>query len=298
MTRPVRRRLGRSARSTTGKPSPACSTRSRIPRLPSANRLPGHSVRSTTRARWTRWCTRCRTRAAAFVSRPRGHSAPSATRARSEGCRPRSRIATPGFASRPPGRSAPSESEGRSMTTVLQDLRLGVRLIRRSPGFTAIAVAALAIGIGANTAIFSVVNTLLLKRLPYRDPDRLAIVWEHNLPRDKKNNVVSPGNFLHWREMTLTFEDMAGVGMTFTQTLTGVGDPEELQMQFITAAFFPIVGVAPQIGRWVTPEEDAPNGPNVVVISDRLWKRRFQGDPAILRNPIQLQGRSCTVVGV
>src|SRR4029077_17653274 len=104
------------------------------------------------------------------------------------------------------------------MTTLLQDLRLGLRLLRRAPGFTAIAITALAIGVGANTAIFSVVNTLLLQRLPYKDPDRLAIVWEHNLPRDRKNNVVSPGNFLHWREMNQAFEDMAAVGMTFTQT--------------------------------------------------------------------------------
>jgi putative ABC transport system permease protein len=184
------------------------------------------------------------------------------------------------------------------MATLLQDLRLGLRLLRRSPGFTGIAVAALAIGIGANTAIFSVVNTLLLKRLPYKDPDRLAIVWEHNLPRDRKNNVVSPGNFLHWRDMNQTFEDMAAVGMTFTLTLTGFGDPEELQMQYVSAAFFPIVGVAPQIGRPITAEEDTPNAPNVVVISDRLWKRRLQGDPGILEHPIQLQGRTVTVVGV
>ena len=149
---------------------------------------------------------------------------------------------------------------------------------------------------GANTAIQR--RHALLKRLPYKDPDRLAIVWEHNLPRDRKNNVVSPGNFLHWRDMNQTFEDMAAVGMTFTLTLTGFGDPEELQMQYVSAAFFPIVGVAPQIGRPITAEEDTPNGPNVVVISDRLWKRRLQGDPAILEHPIQLQGRTVTVVGV
>ena len=87
------------------------------------------------------------------------------------------------------------------MMTLLQDLRHGARLLVRAPGFAAIAIAALAIGIGANTAIFSVVNTLLLQPLPYHDADRLAIVWEHNIPRDRKNNVVAPANFLHWREM-------------------------------------------------------------------------------------------------
>ena len=85
------------------------------------------------------------------------------------------------------------------MMTLVQDLRHGARLLLRSPGFTAIAVAALAIGIGANTAVFSVVNTLLIQPLPYRDADRLAVIWEHNIPRDRKNNVVSPGNFIHWR---------------------------------------------------------------------------------------------------
>ena len=95
--------------------------------------------------------------------------------------------------------------------TLLQDLRHGARLLVRAPGFSAIAIAALAIGIGANTAIFSVVNTLLLQPLPYRDADRLAIVWEHNIPRDRKNNVVSPANFLHWREMNQGFADLARV---------------------------------------------------------------------------------------
>src|SRR5919112_3593555 len=111
------------------------------------------------------------------------------------------------------------------MRDLIQDVRYAARLLRRAPGFTLVAVAALALGIGANTAIFSVVDTLLLRPLPYADADRLAVVWEHNLPRDRKNNVVSPGNFIHWREMNRTFEDIAAVGMTFNLTLTGYGDP-------------------------------------------------------------------------
>ena len=87
------------------------------------------------------------------------------------------------------------------MVDFWRDLRHGARLLLRAPGFTAVAVCALAIGIGANTAIFSVVYTLLLKPLPYQNPERLVVVWEHNVPRDRKNNVVSPGNFIHWREM-------------------------------------------------------------------------------------------------
>src|SRR5918993_6039759 len=100
------------------------------------------------------------------------------------------------------------------MTNFWHDLRHGARLLLRTPSFTLVAVAALAIGIGANTAIFSVVHTLLLKPLPYKDPERLAVIWEHNIPRDRKNNVGSPGNFLHWRETQRTFDDLAAVSMT------------------------------------------------------------------------------------
>src|SRR5262245_48389017 len=152
---------------------------------------------------------------------------------------------------------------------MLNDFRYGLRILLRAPGFSLVAIIALAIGIGANTAIFSVVNTLLLKRLPYADADRLAIVWEHNLPRDKKNNVVSPGNFIHWREMNQVFQDIAAVGMTFNVTLTGDGDPEELPMQFVSAQFFPIVGVQPAMGRWFAMDEDRPRS-RLAVISDRL----------------------------
>jgi putative ABC transport system permease protein len=177
------------------------------------------------------------------------------------------------------------------------ELRYGARLLLRSPGFAAIAVAALAIGIGANTAIFSVVHTLLLKPLPYHDSDRLAVIWEHNLPRDRKNNVVSPGNFMHWREMQQTFDDLAGVSMTFSLTITGDGEPEELPMQLVSAQFFTLLGVSPALGRAFTVEEDRPDN-RVVVISDRLWRRRFNGDPAILQRPITIQGTPRTIVGV
>jgi putative ABC transport system permease protein len=183
------------------------------------------------------------------------------------------------------------------MTPLLQDVRHGVRLLLWAPGFAAIAIAALAIGIGANTAIFSVVNTLLLQPLPYRDADLLAIVWEHNLPRDRKNNVVAPANFLHWRDMNQGFTDLAALSSTFDVTLTGAGDPEEVPTQLVTAEVFPILGVRPAIGRGFTPEEIRP-GSRVVVISDRLWKRRFRGDPGILERPIVSSGTPYTVIGV
>src|SRR4051812_47031926 len=113
-----------------------------------------------------------------------------------------------------------SRRHGRSERSVINDLRYALRSFRKSPGFTIVAVIALALGVGANTAIFSVVYTLLLKPLPYHQPDRLAVVWEHNLPRDRKNNVVSPGNYLHWREMNTSFAEMAAVSMTFRAAMT------------------------------------------------------------------------------
>jgi putative ABC transport system permease protein len=183
------------------------------------------------------------------------------------------------------------------LRTVSQDVRHGARLLLRSPGFAAIAIAALAIGIGANTAIFSVANTLLIQRPPYEDPDRLVVVWEHNLPRDRKNNVVSPGNFIHWREMNQVFEDMSAVGPAFNATLTGYGEPEELPFQFVSASFFPLLGVQPALGRAFTREEDSRDS-HVVVISDRLWRTRFGGDAGILSRAITLQGEPYTVVGV
>jgi putative ABC transport system permease protein len=184
-----------------------------------------------------------------------------------------------------------------ALATIWQDLRFAARLLLRTPGFTVIAVAALAIGIGANTAIFTAVNTLLLEPLPYKDPARLAVVWEHNLPRDRKNNVVSPGNFLHWREMNRVFDDLAAVSMTFRTTLTGNGAPEELPVQYVTSAISPILGVPPQLGRLFTVEDDSPSA-HVVSISDRLWRRRFGADPGIINRTILLDGVSQVVIGV
>ena len=167
----------------------------------------------------------------------------------------------------------------------------------RSPGFSVVAILALAIGIGANTAIFSVINTLLLQRLPYRDADRLAIVWEHNTVRDRKSNVVGPANFIHWREMNQVFEDLAAISITYSVTVTGSGEPEELQAQSISAELFQILGVQPARGRGFTAAENVP-GSRSIVISDRLWQRRFGADPAILDKPIVSQGTPYTVVGV
>jgi putative ABC transport system permease protein len=156
------------------------------------------------------------------------------------------------------------------MRALIQDLRHGVRLLRRAPGFAPLAVSALAIGIGANTAVFSVVNAVLLERLPYEDPDRLAIVWERNLPRNRVTNPVSPGNFIHWREMNHSFTDLAAVSPSFNFTLTGAGDPVEVPGQLVSGQFFTLAGVKPILGRVLTPADDHPDN-HVAVISERLW---------------------------
>ena len=183
------------------------------------------------------------------------------------------------------------------MRDLVQDFRYAARLLLRSPGFTFVAVAALALGIGANTAIFSVVDTLLLRPLPYVDAGRLAVVWEHNLPRDRKNNVVSPGNFIHWRELNQSFKELSAVSMTFRTTLTGVGDATELPIQLISGTLFGVLGVRPALGRDFTPQEDAP-GVAVAMISDRLWRQRFGADPSIVNRTVMLNGTPTLVVGV
>ena len=123
------------------------------------------------------------------------------------------------------------------------------------------------------------------------------MIWEHNIPRDRKNNVISPGNFIHWRELQQSFDDIAAVGMTFNTTLTGLGDPVEIPFQYVTASFFPVVGVPPSIGRPFTEAEDRPRA-RLVVISDRMWKGRLNGDPAVLQKSITLGGESYAIVGV
>jgi putative ABC transport system permease protein len=178
------------------------------------------------------------------------------------------------------------------------DLRFALRTFVKTPGFTAIAVIALALGIGANTAIFSVVYALLLKPLPFYRPDRLAVLWERSLPRNLRKNVASPGNYLQWRDMNTTFSEMSVVSMTFRTALTGVGEPAQVSEQIVNATLFPMLGISAAVGRVFTGAEDTPDAPPVVLISDRLWKARFAGDPHVINRAIRLGGTPTTVVGV
>ncbi|HEV2829420.1 MAG TPA: ABC transporter permease, partial [Pyrinomonadaceae bacterium] len=178
-----------------------------------------------------------------------------------------------------------------------QDLRYGLRILVKNPGFTAVAVIALALGIGANTAIFSVVNTVLLRPLPYKDPEQLVMVFEdsskHGFPRD----TPTAANYIDWRDQNHVFESIAAIAGA-SLNLTGVGDPERIQGYRVSASLFPLLGVSPQVGRWFTPDEDQPGANPVVIISHRLWQRRFGGDPNIVGKPLTLSGRSVTVVGI
>ena len=184
---------------------------------------------------------------------------------------------------------------GGLMETFLQDVRYGARVLARNKGFTAVAVLTLALGIGANTAIFSVVNDLLLRPLPYTEAERVVMLWEVT-PSGRHMNTTSRANFREWRAQGASFESVAA----FTDqrmNLTGLGEPEEIAVQFATPDLFKVLGVEPIHGR-VLVEEDGNQGTAGVVLSHGFWKRRFGGDPGLVGKPITLNGTPFNVVGV
>ena len=183
------------------------------------------------------------------------------------------------------------------METLLKDLRYGARGLWKRPGFTVVAVLTLALGIGANTAIFSVVNAVLLRPLQFRDPERLAIIWEDATFAGFPRNTPAPANYVDWKTQTQSFDDVAASHES-TFNLTGNGDPERVAAYSVTANFFPLLGVAPELGRVFLPEEDRPGANKVVMLSHGLWQGRYGGDPQIINRDIQLDGEKYTVVGV
>jgi len=178
----------------------------------------------------------------------------------------------------------------------MQDFRLAIRSLLRSPGFAVVAMLTLALGIGANAAVFSVVDGVLLKPLPYQNPDELVMVWEHNIPRDRRTNVVSPGNFIHWRERQSAFVEMAAVFQT-SVSLAENGSPEEVRAQIVSHTLFPVLGVSPAHGRAFLPSEDAPPR-GTIIISDGLWRRRFALDRGVLGRTITVSGEPMEIVGI
>lgn len=183
------------------------------------------------------------------------------------------------------------------MTALLQDLRYGLRNLRRSPGFTAVALATLVLGIGATTAIFTVVHAVLLKPLPYEAPHRIVKVWETN-PDGDARVVVSPGNYLDWRDRATSFEELGAHSWGFGMALTGDGDPVQARVVRITPAALRILGVPAMHGRTFTADEAEPGGPAVALISHGLWRQRFGGDAGVIGGTMTLDDTEFTVVGV
>jgi predicted permease len=185
-----------------------------------------------------------------------------------------------------------------SVERFIQDLRYGARMFWRSPSFSIVAVLTLALGIGANTAIFSVVNAVLLKPLPYPDPDRLVHIWEGKVGEGASKNVVEPFNFLDWRERNHSFEQMAAINGGVTLNVTGTSQPEALPGMQVSAEFFDILGVPPLIGRGFVPQEAQPGHDGAVVLSYFYWQRHFGGDPSALGRKLVVNRVPYIVVGI
>src|SRR5882762_447584 len=181
----------------------------------------------------------------------------------------------------------------------LQDLLYAARMLRKNPGFALIAILTLALGIGANTAIFSVVYTVLLKALPYPQSDRLVMVYEDvRLPNyHNKKNEPSPGNFSDWMSQNAVFESMAAY-RNRSFNLSGEGEPVRVEGELVTSGFFNTLQIKPALGRVFFPQEDRPGNSRVIVISDSLWKSRFGSDLQVLGKKILLDGESYSIVGV
>ena len=181
--------------------------------------------------------------------------------------------------------------------SVSMDLRYAVRQLARKPGFTVVAVLTLALGVGANTAIFSVVNGVLLRPLAFDDPDEIVMVWESNLRRGWDAFPVSPTNFLDWVDRNDVFEGMAGVAAG-SETLTGDGEAARLTTSHVSASVFSVLGVPPMLGRGFVPDENQPGSDDVAILSHNLWSSSFGGDPTVIGSTITLEGNPVEVVGV
>ena len=180
--------------------------------------------------------------------------------------------------------------------SIFQDFQFALRTFRRSPGFTLAVLFTLALGIGANTAIFSVVDGALLHPVSFPDPDRLATLYQ-TLPNGGNKNAVSYPNLLDWQRLSQTFEAIAGVRMV-TFTLTGRGDPERIAGLAVSSNLLSILRTQPLLGRMFTKEEDQRGGRPVVLLAERYWKQRFSGDPKIVGQTLRLDGRDVEVIGI
>src|SRR6185503_18367560 len=179
---------------------------------------------------------------------------------------------------------------------MIKDVRYAFRALARRPGFTAVAVITLALGIGANTAIFSVVYGVLLRPLDFPQPERLVALREANALK-QPDAQIAPGNFLEWQRQNTVFSDLAAY-RTVSYNLTGDGDPERLLSGRVTAGIFKTLGVQPILGREFSTEEDQPGREKVVIIGAGLWQRRFGSEPSVIGKTLKLSGENFTVIGV
>jgi predicted permease len=181
------------------------------------------------------------------------------------------------------------------LETLFQDVRYGMRVLGKTPGFTAVAILTLAIGMGANTAIFSVVHSVLLQPFPYPNPDRLAIVW--SIYGHEGRAPASGPELIYLRERSRLFEELGGIWAQ-SGALTGEGQPEQVSLGLVTANFLSLLSAKPQLGRFFLPGEQGSGAARVIILSDRLWRRRFGADPGLLGRSVRLDAEPFTVVGV
>jgi predicted permease len=183
------------------------------------------------------------------------------------------------------------------ITNFVRDVRYALRLLRKSPGFSVVAILMLALGIGANSAIFSVVNAVLLRPLPFPQPDRLVRLWEASPSRNWHRNVINAWNFLDWRDNTHAFEDMAAVsGRQFN--LTGYGDPVAVPGLQVSPGFFSILRIPPYLGRTFVADDGTPGHDDKVILSYGLWRTRFGGDPRIVGKTLRVNGSPRAIIGI
>jgi predicted permease len=185
-----------------------------------------------------------------------------------------------------------------ALETAVQDVRYALRTLRSSPGFTAVAVTMLALGIGANTAIFSAVSAVLLQPLPFPEPDRLVLLWEDMTARGGPPRVeVSPGDYASWSRRNRSFTGVAAYGVD-NYNLTGTGEPGKYTGVRATGNLFAVLGMQPLLGRTLTAADERPDAPPVVVLDERVWRARFAADPAIVGRTVRLNGLPHTVAGI
>jgi len=183
------------------------------------------------------------------------------------------------------------------MPLLVQDLVYASRTLRKSPVFTTVAVATLALGIGANTAIFTLIQAVLLRPLPFPDPDRLCLVWEDTTMFGAKDSPVALGNYTEWRARNRVFQSMGALERGWLR-LTGTGEAQQVQGSLVTAGVFETLGVAPALGRLFRGEEDQPGAPKTVILSDGLWLREFGGDRSVVGRAVEINDEKFLVAGV